>query len=103
MYRFFATSKQIPSSPNPRRRTWLDPKLRLPATLSWEPAPYDLHRPRLERGTYCLGGTFEVRPGSAGCGLTCQLAVPAVAGRGLMQAGIYGRWLPVWLPRIRCR
>jgi hypothetical protein len=23
-----------------------------------------------------------------------------MAGRGLMQAGICGRWLPVWLPRI---
>jgi transposase len=45
--------------------------------------------------------TFEVRSGSAGCGLTCQLTVPAVAGRGLIQAGICGRWLPVWLPRIR--
>ena len=31
-------------------------------------------RPRLERGTYCLGGTFEVSPGSAGCGLTYHSA-----------------------------
>jgi hypothetical protein len=31
-------------------------------------------RPRLERGTYCLGGTFEVWPGGAGRGPTCHSA-----------------------------
>jgi len=40
-------------------------------------------RPRLERGTYCLGGIFEVSPDGAGCGLTCRLAVLIVAGCGL--------------------
>ena len=39
-------------------------------------------RPRLERGTYCLGGTFEVWHGSAGYRLTCRLAVVRIAVRG---------------------
>jgi len=50
--------------------------------------------------TYCLGGTFEARPGSAGCRLTCRLTVPIMADRGLTQPEICGRWLPVWLPGI---
>ena len=40
-----------------------------------------------------------MRPGSARCRLTCRLAVPTVAGRGLAEPGICGRWLPVWAPR----
>jgi hypothetical protein len=57
-------------------------------------------RPRLERGTYCLGGTFEVWPGSAGCSLTCRLAAVAMAGYGLAWPSACSRWLPVWLPGI---
>jgi hypothetical protein len=55
-------------------------------------------RPRLERGTYCLGGTFEAWPHSAGCSLTCRLAPARLAGRGLARPRICGRWLPVRLP-----
>jgi hypothetical protein len=57
-------------------------------------------RPRLERGTYCLGGTFEAWPGGAGYRLTCCLAVVAMAGYGLARPRACGRWLPVWLPVI---
>ena len=57
-------------------------------------------RPRLERGTYCLGGTFETPLDDAGCGLTCCLTVAAVAACGLMSPRICGRWLPVRLPAI---
>jgi hypothetical protein len=60
------------------------------------PAP----RPRLERGTYCLGGTFDVSPSSARCRLTCRLAILAAAGRGLTWPRIWGRWLPVRLSAI---
>ena len=71
----------------------------LPATLGWElhplrPAP----RPRLERGTYCLGGTFEVWLGDAGCRLTCCSAATIMAGYGLTRPCGCGRWLPVRLP-----
>ena len=57
-------------------------------------------RPRLERGTYCLGGTFEVSLAGAGCGLTCRLAVAAIARYGLAWCSSRGRWLPVWLPGV---
>ena len=55
-------------------------------------------RPRLERGTYCLGGTPETWPGVAGCGLTCRSAGVIIAGRGLAWPRACGRWLPVRLP-----
>jgi hypothetical protein len=55
-------------------------------------------RPRFERGTYCLGGTFAVSPHGVGCRLTCRSAAEAVAGCGLMRLRICGRWLPVGLP-----
>jgi hypothetical protein len=55
-------------------------------------------RPRLERGTYCSGGTFEVLPCSARCRLTCCLAAAVAAGCGLVQLWICGRRLLVWLP-----
>ena len=62
----------------------------------------DIHltapRPRLERGTYCLGGIPETRLGISPCGLTCRSAVAAMAGRGPMRPGVWGCWLPVWLP-----
>jgi hypothetical protein len=45
-----------------------------------------------------LGGTFEVRPGSAGCSPTCRLALVAMAEYGLVWLGGCGRWLPVRLP-----
>ena len=48
--------------------------------------------------TYYLGSTFETWPGSAGCHLTCRLAVVAMAGHGLAWPGSCDRWLPVWLP-----
>ena len=57
-------------------------------------------RPRLERGTYCLGGTFEVWPGGAGCGLRCQSATAGMAGCGLAWPSACSRWLPVRLPGI---
>jgi hypothetical protein len=41
-----------------------------------------------------------MRPGSAGCRLTCRLAVTTVAGHGLAEPGICGHCLPVWLPTI---
>jgi len=41
-----------------------------------------------------------VSPDSAGRGLTCRLAAPAMAGCGLMVPWICGYWLPVWLPGI---
>jgi len=37
-------------------------------------------------------------PYSAGCGLTCRLAVSAMAGWSLAQPRVCGRWLPVRLP-----
>ncbi len=40
-------------------------------------------RPRLERGTCCLGGTFETWPRSARRGLTCDPAAARMAGHGL--------------------
>jgi len=60
------------------------------------PAP----RPRLERGTYCLGGTFKVSPGGARCGLTRRSAAARMAGRGSVWPYACGRWLSVWLPEI---
>ena len=57
-------------------------------------------RPRLERGTYCLGGTFEVWLEGAGCCLTCHSAHMRMAGCGLTSPCSCGRWLPVWLPEI---
>jgi hypothetical protein len=41
-------------------------------------------RPRLERGTYCLGGTFEVWPDAARHGLKCRFAEVILAGRCLV-------------------
>jgi hypothetical protein len=55
-------------------------------------------RLRLERATCCLGGTFEVWPDGAGCGLTCRSVIPKVARSGLAWPETFGRWLPVWLP-----
>ena len=60
------------------------------------PAP----RPRLERGTYCLGGIPEAHPDVAGRGLTCRFAEVIMAGCGPMRPCTCGRWLPVWLPGI---
>src|SRR5439155_12589612 len=40
-------------------------------------------RPRLERGTYCLGDTFDVWPDGARCGLTRVLAAAMITGRSL--------------------
>ena len=40
-------------------------------------------RPRLERGTYCLGGIPVTRPDVAGRGVTCRFAEVIVAGCGL--------------------
>jgi hypothetical protein len=57
-------------------------------------------RPRLERGTYCLGGIPERWLAVAGCGLTCRSAVARMAGCGLAWPRACGRWLPVWLPGI---
>jgi len=57
-------------------------------------------RPRLERGTYCLGDNPETWPGVARCGLTCRLTAARMAGRGLAWPRACGRWLPVWLPVI---
>ena len=57
-------------------------------------------RPRLERGTYCLEGTFKVWLDSARCRLTCRLVVPAMAGCGLAWPSACRRWLPVRLPGI---
>ena len=51
-------------------------------------------RPRLERGTYCLGGTPVTSPDGARRGLTCCLAALTAAGCGLTWLWIYGRWLP---------
>jgi hypothetical protein len=36
-------------------------------------------------------------PDVAGCGLTCRLAAPTVARRGLASPSICHCWLPVWL------
>jgi hypothetical protein len=41
-----------------------------------------------------------VWPGSAGCRLTCRLAVIAMAGNGLVWPGSGICWLPDWLPGI---
>jgi hypothetical protein len=41
-----------------------------------------------------------VSPGGARRGLTCRLAVLALARRGLVRPSACGRWLPVWLPGI---
>jgi hypothetical protein len=57
-------------------------------------------RPRLERGTYCLGGTFEVWPGGARSGLTCQSATAGMAGCGLAWPSACSRWLPARLSGI---
>ena len=57
-------------------------------------------RPRLERGTYCLGVIPETRPDVARRGLACRFAAMIMAGRGLMWPCACGRWLPVWLPII---
>src|SRR5215831_9575274 len=59
------------------------------------PAP----RPRLERGTYCLGGTFEVSPYRARCRLTCHSYVLTVAGRGLTEPGNLRLLAPRLAPR----
>ncbi len=59
-------------------------------------------RPRLERGTYCLGGIPEAPPKVARHGLTCCLAVLAAAGCGQTWPTDSGRWLPVRLPEISC-
>src|SRR6266571_6846560 len=87
-----------------QRRTFVSdndgsPTLWLSATPSAEalglrPAP----RPRLERGTYCLGGTFEVWPYGAGRGLTCRSAIGETAGYSLAWPRACSRWLPVRLP-----
>ena len=37
-----------------------------------------------------------MRLGDASYGLTCGPATARMAGRGLTQPGICGRWLPVW-------
>ena len=55
-------------------------------------------RPRLERGTYCLGGTFEACLDDATCGLTCRSVITRIARGGLRLPCACGRWLPVWLP-----
>src|SRR5271166_2020143 len=57
-------------------------------------------RPRLERGTYCLGGTPVTSLGMARHGLTCRSAAARMAGRGLAWSCNCGHWLPVWLPGI---
>ena len=57
-------------------------------------------RPRLERGTYSLGGIPVTRPDVAPCGLTCRSAAARIAGRGLEWPDACGRWLPAWLPGI---
>ena len=41
-----------------------------------------------------------MRPGSAGCRLTCRSAAVVRAGRVLAFPCARGRWLPVWLPAI---
>jgi hypothetical protein len=41
-------------------------------------------RPRLERGTYCLGSTFETSLSVARRGLTCRSAAATRAGCGLV-------------------
>jgi hypothetical protein len=58
-------------------------------------------RARLERATYCLGGTFPASPDIALCRLTSALAAAKIAGRRLTSPGAGGRWLPVRLPRSR--
>jgi hypothetical protein len=63
--------------------------------LTCESAP----RARLERATYCLGGTFPTSPDIAWCRLTSALAAVKIAGCSLMSPCVCGRWLPVWLPR----
>jgi hypothetical protein len=60
------------------------------------PAP----RPRLERGTYCLGGIPEVSPDVAGRGLMCRFVRVIMAGCGLEWPHACAHWLPVWLPGI---
>jgi hypothetical protein len=55
-------------------------------------------RPRLERGTYCLGGIPQTPSDVGPRGLTCRSAAAGLAGRGLVRALACGRWLPVWLP-----
>jgi hypothetical protein len=44
-----------------------------------------------------------VWPGGARCGPTCRSAVPAAAEYGLIGPWIWGRWLPVRLPRPTTR
>jgi hypothetical protein len=51
--------------------------------------------------TRCLEGTLWWSPEGARCSLTCRLAAPVLAGRGLASLGICHRWLPSWLPAIR--
>jgi hypothetical protein len=57
-------------------------------------------RARLERATYCSGGTFPTSPDIAWCRLTSAPAAAKIAGRSLTSPGDGGRWLPVWLPGI---
>ncbi len=57
-------------------------------------------RPRLERGTYCLGGSPVTPPDVAGRGLTCRFVRVIMAGCGLEWPHASARWLPVWLPGI---
>ena len=44
--------------------------------------------------TRCPEGTFWRSPEVARCGLTCRLAAPILAGRGLVSISIGDRWLP---------
>jgi hypothetical protein len=56
--------------------------------------------PRLERGTYCLGGIPVTSLQGARYSLTGRSVAAIMAGCGLVWPDACGRWLPVWLPEI---